>query len=144
MACARYLDLTVALSNELTIGKSITRALLVSSAGLPRSIHGLESRATTWYAGGGERLPHILHLSIPGIDQEAFVVALDLEGIAVSVASACQSGAAEPSHVLAAMGRVLEKGASVRISLGHATTARDIDRAADTIPDVANRVLAAV
>jgi len=94
--------------------------------------------------GGGERLPHILHLSIPGIDQEAFVVALDLEGIAVSVASACQSGAAEPSHVLAAMGRVLEKGASVRISLGHATTARDIDRAADTIPDVANRVLAAV
>jgi cysteine desulfurase len=93
--------------------------------------------------GGGERLPHILHLSIPGIDQDAFVVALDLEGIAVSVASACQSGASEPSHVLSAMGRVLQKGASVRVSLGHATTSQDIDRAAAVIPAVANRVLTA-
>jgi cysteine desulfurase len=93
--------------------------------------------------GGGKRLPHILHLSIPGLDQEAFVVALDVEGIAVSVASACQSGASEPSHVLSAMGRVLSKGASVRVSLGHATTSPDIDRAAEIIPAVANRVLAA-
>jgi cysteine desulfurase len=93
--------------------------------------------------GGGERLPHILHLSIPGIDQEAFVVALDLEGVAVSVASACQSGASEPSHVLAAMGRVLSRGASVRVSLGYTTTEGDVERAAAVIPAVAYRVLAA-
>jgi cysteine desulfurase len=92
--------------------------------------------------GGARRLPHILNVSIPRIDQESLLVALDIEGIAVSVASACQSGAAEPSHVLAAMGRVLEDGATIRISLGWTTRAQDIDRAADVIPSVAARALA--
>jgi cysteine desulfurase len=89
-----------------------------------------------------DRLPHILNVSLPGVAQDALVVALDLEGIAVSVASACQSGASEPSHVLAAMGRVLDDGASIRISLGRTTTAAEIDRAAAVIADVAGRVLA--
>lgn len=94
--------------------------------------------------GGGERLPHILNISIPGVDQDALLVALDLEGVALSVASACQSGTAEPSHVLAAMGRVLPDGASVRASLGRTTTPHEIKRAIDVIPEVANRVLEAV
>jgi len=90
--------------------------------------------------GGGERLPHILNVSIPGVAQDALIVALDLAGMAVSVASACQSGASEPSHVLAAMGRVLDEGASIRISLGRTSTAAEVERAATVIADVAGRV----
>jgi len=91
--------------------------------------------------GGRQRLPHILNVSIPGIDQDALLVALDFEGLALSVGSACQSGAAEPSHVLSAMGRVLPDGATIRISLGRATTTADIERAIAVIPDVAARAM---
>lgn len=91
-------------------------------------------------AGGAPRLPHVLNVSVPGVDQESLLVALDLEGIAVSVASACQSGAAEPSHVLAAMGRVLEDAASVRLSVGWTTMDAEVERAATTIPAVVRRL----
>jgi cysteine desulfurase len=93
--------------------------------------------------GGAERLPHILNASIPDVDQEALFVALDMEGLAVSVASACQSGAAEPSHVLSAMGRVIERGATLRISVGRTTTAEDARDAATRIPKIIERVRAA-
>jgi cysteine desulfurase len=91
-------------------------------------------------AGGAPRLPHILNVSIPAVDQEALLVALDLEGVAVSVASACQSGAAEPSHVLTAMGRILEHGAAIRLSVGWTSTESEIDHAAAVIPAIAGRV----
>jgi cysteine desulfurase len=94
-------------------------------------------------AGGASRLPHILNVTIPDIDQEALLVSLDLAGLAVSVASACQSGAAEPSHVLAAMGGVRDKAATLRVSVGRTTTDADAARAAATIPDVIERVRAA-
>jgi cysteine desulfurase len=94
-------------------------------------------------AGGASRLPHILNVTIPDIDQEALLVSHDLAGLAVSVASACQSGAAEPSHVLAAMGGVRDKAATLRVSVGRTTTDADAARAAATIPDVIERVRAA-
>lgn len=90
--------------------------------------------------GGAARLPHVLNVSVPGVDQEALLIALDLEGIAVSVASACQSGAAEPSHVLAAMGRVVPDAAAIRLSTGWSTTAAEIDRAAAAVPEIIGRV----
>jgi cysteine desulfurase len=76
---------------------------------------------------GAERLPNILNVSVPGADQETLVVSLDLEGVAASGASACQTGAVKPSHVLAAMGRANDGGAAVRLSLGHTTTEAEID-----------------
>ena len=91
-------------------------------------------------AGCAERAPHILNLSVPGADQDALLVSLDLEGVAVSTASACQSGAAEPSHVLVAMGKVMEGAATMRISLGRSTTEKEIDRAATVIPQIIKRV----
>lgn len=90
--------------------------------------------------GGAERAPHILNLSVAGADQDALLVSLDLEGIAVSTASACQSGAAEPSHVLVAMGKVMEGAATMRISLGRTTTEAEIERAASVIPGIITRV----
>lgn len=95
---------------------------------------------------GAERVPHILSVGVPGVEQDALLVSLDLEGIAVSTASACQSGAAEPSHVLVAMGREVANGAVLRISLGRTTTAEEINRAATVLPQIITRVseLAAV
>jgi cysteine desulfurase len=72
-------------------------------------------------------LPNILNVTVPGADQEGLLIGLDLEGVAVSGASACQSGTIKPSHVLAAMGRIGDGDASVRLSLGHTTTAAEID-----------------
>ena len=67
----------------------------------------LDRRSTSWEAGpNGEPnlgVPHILNVSIPGIDSEAAILAL--RGIAaISNGSACTSASYEPSHVLTAMG----------------------------------------
>jgi len=74
------------------------------------------------------------HVCIAGIESEALLFLLDEEGVCASAASACASGAMEPSHVLAAMGvdRSMAFGA-VRLTLGRTTTAADVDRAIDVI-----------
>ncbi|HEX6559505.1 MAG TPA: cysteine desulfurase family protein [Longimicrobiales bacterium] len=95
-------------------------------------------------AGEAERAPHILSVSVTGVEQDALLVSLDLEGIAVSTASACQSGTAEPSHVLVAMGRNIDDAAVLRMSLGRATTAAEIERAVQAIPQIIERVRALV
>lgn len=74
-------------------------------------------------------LPNTLHVSFSDVRGESFVAALDLEGIAVSVGSACAAGSAEPSHVLLAIGRSPGEAAEgVRFSLGERTTVEEIDR----------------
>ena len=80
--------------------------------------------------GARTRAPHIVNVSVPGTDSESMLMALDLQGIAASGGSACQSGSVAPSHVLSAIGvrSDLAVGA-VRLSLGHETTAEEVDRA---------------
>jgi cysteine desulfurase len=73
------------------------------------------------------RLPNIVNVTVPGADQEGLLIGLDLEGVAASGASACQSGTIKPSHVLTAMGRIAPGDAAVRLSLGHTTTADEVD-----------------
>ncbi len=86
---------------------------------------------------GAPRVPHILHVSVPGTDSESMLMALDLKGIAASSGSACQSGSVTPSHVLSAMGLPPELGsAAVRMSVGKLTTDEQIDRVAEVFPDV--------
>ncbi len=87
------------------------------------------------------RTPQTSYVAFPGVDRQALVVALDLEGVACSVGSACASGAAEPSPTLKAMGadpRLVES--SVRFSFGPTTTQEELDDAADRIVSVANRL----
>ena len=86
------------------------------------------------------RAPHILNVSLRGIEQDALLVSLDMEGIAVSTASACQSGAAEPSHVLVAMGRGAQDEAALRLSLGRTTTKEDIDYVGEKLPMIIERI----
>jgi cysteine desulfurase len=92
-------------------------------------------------AEGAERAPHVLSIALPGADSEALLMHLDLAGVAASSGSACSTGAVEPSHVLVAMGvaRELALG-TIRLSLGHATTADDVTRAAEVMPGVVAKV----
>ena len=87
------------------------------------------------------RLPNTLNLTFPGVLGESMLIALDLEGVEVSMGSACAAGAVEPSHVLRAMARsVADARSSLRISLGWNNTADEIDAVAAIIPAVWRRV----
>ena len=81
-----------------------------------------------------ERLPNNCNVCIDGIESEPLLLLLDAAGIAASSGSACQSGAAEASHVLTAMGvpKARAMGA-LRLTLGRGTTADEIDAALDEI-----------
>lgn len=84
---------------------------------------------------GAPRAPHILHISVPGTDAESLLMALDLQGVAASSGSACQSGSVTPSHVLSAMGvRPDIATAAIRLSIGPSTTDAEIARVADLFP----------
>ena len=90
------------------------------------------------------RIENTLNLTFPAVLGESLLIALDLEGIEISMGSACAAGAVEPSHVLLAIGRsAMEAGSSVRLSLGGSTTLEEIERAAEVIPLVWRRVVAA-
>ena len=81
------------------------------------------------------------HVCLEGIESESLLFLLDEAEVCASAASACASGAMEPSHVLAAMGvdRSLAAGA-LRMSLGHTTTPADVDRAVDVVADAVTRL----
>ena len=80
------------------------------------------------------RLPNNAHVAVAGCDGEALLLALDRADVAASTGSACQSGAAEPSHVLQAIGAPTDR-AQLRFTLGRDTTLRDIDLAASAFAD---------
>jgi cysteine desulfurase len=91
--------------------------------------------------GDGPRVPNTTNLSFEGVDAEALLIALDLEGVAASTGAACAAGGIEPSHVLRAMGQPPERvQSSLRLSLGRGTTQDDVDRAADVISAVVGRM----
>lgn len=90
-----------------------------------------------------ECLPNTLSIGFDGVRGEALVAALDLEGVAVSVGSACAAGSGEPSHVLRAIGcDDAAARAGVRLSLGAATTDAEIDSAAAAVRRVVARIRA--
>ncbi len=91
---------------------------------------GLTARAPGAIVLGAEasRLPNTTMILIPGVSAETAVIALDLEGLAISAGSACSSGKVGPSHVVEAMGfeGPLARSA-LRFSLGNATSEADVD-----------------
>lgn len=89
---------------------------------------------------GAPRAPHVLNVSVPGVDSESLLMALDLAGVACSGGSACQSGSSAPSHVLLAIGTRADLAASaVRMSLGSLTTDSCIDRVATLFPALVHK-----
>jgi cysteine desulfurase len=80
------------------------------------------------FGAGRNRLPNTTLFASPGVKAETAVIALDLEGIAVSSGAACSSGKVQPSHVLAAMGIPLEFArGGIRVSLGWETTESEVE-----------------
>ncbi len=115
-------------------------AALAASEWAARAEHTLQLRdrleqavqtipGATIFGAGVERLPNTLQFGLAGYEGEALLMQLDRRGFGVSSGSACASGKGEPSHVLLAMGypRDVAYGA-IRVSLGHANTADEIDR----------------
>ena len=86
-------------------------------------------------------LPNTINVSFNGISGESLVMALDLEGFAVSAGSACASGALSPSHVLTEMGLDDDalKGA-VRISLGRWSSEDEINAFLKVLPPILDRL----
>jgi cysteine desulfurase len=90
---------------------------------------------------GAPRVPNTTNIGFDGIEAESLLIALDLEGIAVSTGSACSSGTLEPSHVLKAMGLPLhDTQNALRISLGRHTTAAEVDAVIDVLPGLVTRL----
>jgi cysteine desulfurase len=83
------------------------------------------------------RVPNTTNISFDGVEAESLLIALDLEGIAVSTGSACSSGTLEPSHVLRAMGLPTHRTQnSIRVSLGSGNTDAELDYFLERLPGV--------
>ncbi len=89
---------------------------------------------------GIETLPGHAHLLVAAADSEALVFLFDTEGISVSAGSACTAGVTRTSHVLLAMGiPEVEAAGALRVTLGHTTTADDVERFLEALPQVVER-----
>jgi cysteine desulfurase len=87
------------------------------------------------------RVPNTSNISFEGIEAESLLIALDLEGVAVSTGSACSSGSLEPSHVLRAMGLPHARTRnSLRFSLGPETTVEEVDFVTGILPNLVARL----
>jgi cysteine desulfurase len=87
------------------------------------------------------RVPNTTNISFERIEAESLLIALDLEGVAVSTGSACSSGTLEPSHVLKAMGLPSHRAQnSIRFSLGAANTDDQIDHVISILPRIVTKL----
>lgn len=76
---------------------------------------------------GAPRLANTTCLALSGVRSDAQVIALDLDGIAVSAGAACSSGKVAASHVLQAMGLGALAGQAIRVSLPWNATQADVN-----------------
>lgn len=87
------------------------------------------------------RLPNNTNFRFEGVEGEAVLIALDLEGMAISTGSACAAKSLEPSHVLQAMGlKPLESHSSIRLSLGRFTSESEIDKVLALLPGIIEKL----
>ncbi len=87
------------------------------------------------------RVPNTTNISFDRVEAESLLIALDLEGIAVSTGSACSSGTLEPSHVLKAMGLATHRTQnSLRFSLGLYSTGEEVDLVIRTLPRLVEKL----
>ena len=87
------------------------------------------------------RVPNTTNIGFEGVEAESLLIALDLEGVAVSTGSACSSGSLEPSHVLRAMGLPTSRARnSLRFSLGPSTSETDVEFVVSVIPRLVQKL----
>lgn len=96
---------------------------------------------TTLNGAPAPRVPNTTNISFDGVEAESLLIALDLEGFAVSTGSACSSGTLEPSHVLRAMNLPSHRTQnSIRFSLGAGNTPEQVDALLAKLPTVVGKL----
>jgi cysteine desulfurase len=130
--------LAVGMATALELAMDQREAEAARLSALVRRIDGcLRSLPGVELVGAPHRVANTTTAIFRGVEGDALLMALDLAGVAASSGSACSSGSLSPSHVLLAMGYGgAEALASVRFSLGWATTDSDIDRLLSVLPGV--------
>jgi cysteine desulfurase len=88
----------------------------------------------------GPRAPHVSSLAVPDVDGQLLLTGLDMEGIAASGGSACNSGVSAGSHVMAALYGAQDAHATLRLSMGRLTTPEHVHRAAEALTTVLHRL----
>ncbi len=126
----------------LAAGKLTTEAARLApfrdrlEAGILAAVPGTAVNGST-----GPRVPNTTNISFDRVEAESLLIALDLEGIAVSTGSACSSGTLEPSHVLRAMGLPTHRTQnSLRFSLGLFSTVEEVDRVVEVLPRLVEKL----
>ncbi len=139
-------------------GTENVAAIVGFGAAAQRALEQRETRVSQWLRQRGDFLsmlrrthpsivvngegaslqPGILSVSFPfaafGIDGEALLLRMDLEGVAISSGSACTAGSVEASHVMQAIGHdEATARATVRISLGAQTTDAEVRDASEIL-----------
>jgi cysteine desulfurase len=124
-----------------------SRKLTSEAARLAALRDRLEARVLETVAGTAvngardKRVPNTTNISFDRVEAESLLIALDLEGVAVSTGSACSSGTLEPSHVLRAMGLPTHRTQnSLRFSLGLFSTDADVDRVVAVLPGLVDKL----
>jgi cysteine desulfurase len=103
-------------------------------------LHGPVGEARRRPEGSARRVANNLNISIPGLNGEMAVIALDAHGVAVSVRSACDTEEEEPSHVLKAIGASTDDALyTIRITLLPDATKRDAIRIVKALERIAAR-----
>ncbi len=127
---------------RLAAGKLAGEAVRVSALrdrledGILRAVPG-----TTVNGARETRVPNTTNISFERVEAESLLIALDLEGVAVSTGSACSSGTLEPSHVLRAMGLpTYRTQSSLRFSLGMFSTEAEVDQVVAVLPRLVEKL----
>ena len=127
----------------LGVAARLARERLREIAGISRLRDRLEEGILAAVEGaravgaGGPRLPNTSAILFEGLSGEALLIRLDLEGVAVSVGSACSSGTLAPSPAILSLGIPPEEAKSVvRFSLSRLTNDEEIDRVLEIVPRV--------
>jgi cysteine desulfurase len=127
---------------RLAMGKLSSEGARVSAlrdrleAGILRGVPG-----TAVNGAPESRVPNTTNISFDHVEAESLLIALDLEGVAVSTGSACSSGTLEPSHVLKAMGLPTHRTQnSLRFSLGMFSTQEEVDLVIDVLPRLVEKL----
>lgn len=109
-----------------------------------RFLHELEASQQSYQINGNlaSKLPHVLNVAFPGIDNQLLLMHLDLAGMAISTGSACTAGNVEPSHVLTAMYGEASPfiTSSIRLSFGLGNTMDEVDQLAKKVIQTLNRL----
>ena len=127
---------------KLAAGKMHAEAARVSAlrdrleAGILRAVPGTGVNGSV-----DARVPNTTNISFERVEAESLLIALDLEGVAVSTGSACSSGTLEPSHVLKAMGLPSHRTQnSLRFSLGLFSTEEEVNRVVEVLPRLVEKL----